>query len=241
MNLLTRLLLSLVLLVSPLAAFAAGSLTIAAGAGYRKPLLELIERFRAETGITVDGSFGNLKQVETQARQSDAIVLVVGDRAILEPTGIAARYHSLGKGRLALIAAPGRTIRSIQDLASAQVRRVGIPNRKSAIFGKAAAACIERLGMEAAIAPKLVEVSTVPQVVTYTLTGEVDAGFVNLTEALAQEGRIGSRVEMPAACYDPIDIAVGEVVGRTLGAEARRFLDYLLSPAARAILERHGL
>ncbi len=241
MNRSMRLLLSIVLLASPLAALAAGSLTIAAGAGYRKPLLELIERFQSESGIKVDGVFGNLKQVEAQARQNDSILLIVGDRAILEPTGIAVRYHLLGKGRLTLIVAPGRTFRSIQDLAAPELRRVGIPNRTSAIFGKAAATCLKRLGMEAAVTPKLVEVATVPQVVTYTLTSEVDAGFVNLTEALAQEGRIGGRVEMPAECYDPIDIAVGEVSGRTLGAEARRFLDYLLSPAARAILERHGL
>lgn len=241
MNRATRLLLTFILLVSPLCGFAADALTIAAGAGYRKPLLELMERFQADSGIRVDGVFGNLKQVETQARQNDSIVLIVGDRAILEPSGIATRFHPLGRGRLALIAAPGRTLHSLQDLTGAEVRRVGIPHRQSAIFGKAAATCLKRLGMEAAVTPKLIEVATVPQVVTYTITNEVDAGFVNLTEALAQEGRIGSRVEMPADCYDPIEIVAAEVTGRNLDTAARKFLDFLVSAPAREILKRHGL
>lgn len=241
MNGAARLFLFLAALILPLSGFAAGPLTVAAGAGYRKPVLDLIERFQADSCIKVDGVFGNLKQVETQARQNESIVLIVGDRSFLEPTGIAARFHPLGKGRLALIAAPGRNIRSIQELAAPEVRRVGIAHRQSAVFGNAAVTCLKRLGMEAAVTPKLVEVAAVPQVGTYTVTGEVDAGFVNLTEALALEGRIGSRVEMPAACYDPVEIVIGEVAGREIGSAAREFLAFLAGAPARAILERHGL
>jgi molybdate transport system substrate-binding protein len=91
------------------------------------------------------------------------------------------------------------------------------------------------------LADKLLEVATVPQVSTYVATGEVDAGFVNLTEALALEGRIGARLDAPASCYDPIELSAGVVKGRGDSAAARAFIDYLATPAARRVLERHGL
>lgn len=237
----TRLLFCLIGWLCAGSALAAEPMLVAAGAGYRKPLLELFERFQAETGEKVEGVFGNMQQVETQLKQNDRILLAVGDRAALEPMGLFARYRPLGKGRLTLIAAAGKRPASLKELADAKVRKIGIPNRKAAIFGRAADTCLSRLGLADAVATKLVEVATVPQVATYVATGELDAGFVNLTEALAQKDKIGGWIEAPAECYDPIEISIGELKGRELPPAGRRFLDFLASPQARQILERHGL
>src|SRR5690606_42085073 len=83
-------------LASLLAPFAAAqtaeTLHIAAGAGYRKPLMALISDFRQRSNIKVEASFGHMKQIETQARQSPDIMLLLGDRAFLEPMGLADQY-----------------------------------------------------------------------------------------------------------------------------------------------------
>lgn len=222
-------------------AMAAEPLMVAAAAGYRKPVLELLDAFTKEKGIPAEAVFGNMTQVEAQTRQNDRILLVVGDRAYIEPLGLAEKIQPLGQGRLVLIAPPGRKFASLDELRAATVRRIAMPDQKKATYGKAAFLCMQRLGLLSDVKDKLLEVATVPQVSIYVASGEVDAGFVNLTEALAIGPRIGGSLAAPASCYDPIEISVGLVAGRAATPAVDAFLDYLRTPAARELLERHGL
>jgi len=222
-------------------AWAADTLLVAAGAGYRKPVMELLEDFSKSSGIRTEASFGNMKQVETQARQNPDISLLIGDRAFLEPMGRAERFQHLGTGRLVLVTARGQAIASLADLRELRFKRIALPDRTKAVYGNAAATCLARLGLAQPLAERLVEVATVPQVSAYVATGEVDAGFLNRTEALALQGRAGAAIDAPQDCYDPIELSVGVLKGRAGGAAARAFLDYLASPAARQVLERHGM
>lgn len=222
-------------------AWAADALLVAAGAGYRKPVMELLEDFSKSSGMRTEASFGNMRQVETQARQNPDIALMIGDRAFLEPMGLAERFQPLGRGRLVLVTARGQAIASLADLREPRFRRIALPDRAKAVYGNAAATCLARLGLAQPLAGRLVEVATVPQVSAYVATGEVDAGFLNRTEALALQGRAGAAIDAPQDCYDPIELSVGVLKGRAGGAAARAFLDYLASPAARQVLERHGM
>lgn len=222
-------------------AWAADALLVAAGAGYRKPVMELLEDFSKSSGMRTEASFGNMRQVETQARQNPDIALMIGDRAFLEPMGLAERFQPLGTGRLVLVTARGQAIASLADLREPRFRRIALPDRAKAVYGNAAATCLARLGLAQPLAGRLVEVATVPQVSAYVATGEVDAGFLNRTEALALQGRAGAAIDAPQDCYDPIELSVGVLKGRAGGAAARAFLDYLASPAARKLLERHGM
>lgn len=222
-------------------AWAADALLVAAGAGYRKPVMELLEDFSKSSGMRTEASFGNMRQVETQARQNPDIALMIGDRAFLEPMGLAERFQPLGRGRLVLVTARGQAIATLADLREPRFRRIALPDRTRAVYGNAAATCLARLGLAQPLAGRLVEVATVPQVSAYVATGEVDAGFLNRTEALALQGRAGAAIDAPQDCYDPIELSVGVLKGRAGGAAARAFLDYLASPAARQVLERHGM
>jgi molybdate transport system substrate-binding protein len=233
--------LALLAVVFSAGAVAADTLLLAGGAGYRKPVLELLENFSQASGIHAEASFGNMKQVEAQAQQNPDIAFIVGDKVFLEPMQLADRYLPLGQGRLVLVVARGQAIALLQDLQEPRFKRIALPDRTKAVYGKAATTCLQRLGLAQPLADKLLEVATVPQVSTYVATGEVDAGFVNLTEALALEGRIGARLDAPASCYDPIELSAGVVKGRGDSAAARAFIDYLATPAARRVLERHGL
>ncbi len=159
----------------------------------------------------------------------------------LEPMQLAERYVPLGLGRMVVVVPRGQAITSLKDLSEARFKRIAIPDRTKAVYGKAAATCLQRLGLAQALDAKLLEVATVPQVSTYVATGEVDAGFINLTEALALGGRVGGRLDAPTSCYDPIELSVSVLKGRGHSAGARAFIDYLATPEARGVLERHGL
>lgn len=221
--------------------WAADTLLIAAGAGYRRPVTQLLEEFTKASGIKAEASFGNMKQVETQAQQNPDIALLIGDRAFLEPMGLAEHFQHLGTGKLVLVAARGQALAAIADLRQPHFKRIAIPDRTKAVYGNAAATCLERLNLAQPLAERLLEVATVPQVGAYLVTGEVDAGFVNRTEALALAGRAGTAIDAPQDCYDPIELSVGVLKGRANGVAARALLDYLASPAARKVLEQHGM
>lgn len=63
----------------------ASDLLIASGAGYRKPVTELMEAFNKETGLTVESSFGNMQQVRAQSEQNPDIAAIIGDRFFWNP------------------------------------------------------------------------------------------------------------------------------------------------------------
>lgn len=216
-------------------------LLVAAGAGYRKPVLELLAGFTQASGIQAEASFGNMQQVQTQAQQNPAIALLIGDRAFLEPMGLTERLQPLGQGLLVLVTARGQALASLDELRAPRFGRIALPDRNKAVYGRAAAICLERLGLQQALAPRLLEVATVPQVAAYVAAGEVDAGFINRTQALALQERVGTVLEVPPGCYPRIELSVGVLRGRSEAAAVRAFLAYLEGPQARQVLQRHGM
>ena len=223
------------------AAWAGDALLVAAGAGYRKPVMELLEAFTQASGTRAEASFGNMQQVQTQAQQNPDIALLIGDRAFLEPMGLAERFQHLGTGKLVLVTARGQAIGALADLREPRFKRIAMADRSKAVYGHAAATCLERLGLAQPLAARVLEMATVPQVGAYVATGEVDAGFVNRTEALALQGRVGAALDAPQDCYAPIELSVGVLKGRAEGAAVRGFLEFLATPTARRVLERHGM
>jgi molybdate transport system substrate-binding protein len=232
--------LSLAVLVS-CSAMAADTLLIASAGGYRKPLMELIQALPPSTGLKVEASFGHSKQIETQARQNPDIALLIGDRAQIEPAQLAARYEKLGSGKLAVIYGKSLKLDSIQDLAGDAVKRFATPNHKRTIYGGAAMQCLQRTGLDQSVSTKMVESDGVPQVGSYVALGEMDAGFVNLTEALGQGDRIGGYVLAPQSCYDPIEITMAVMTSHADDKAVKVWTDYIGSPTAQNILRRYGL
>lgn len=222
-------------------AMAADSVLIAAGAGYRKPVMELLQAFSQSTGIKAEASFGNMKQVEIQARQNPQISLLIGDKAFLEPMELASSYALLGQGRLVLVAAKTHSLNALADLAQPQFQRIAVPDRSRAVYGKAAFSCLERSGVMPVVQGRLLEVATVPQVSAYLMTGDVDAGFVNKTEAMALKGKAGASVEVAQDCHAPIDLSLAVIKGRDGHAPTQAFINFIATPQARQVMERHGL
>ena len=225
-----------------LACGAAQALTIAAGAGYRRPVTELVQRFQSDTGMKVDLVFGNMGQVISQIQGGAPVDLMLGDRAFLKQSGLdIVSLSDLGQGRLVLAYAKGANLASPQDLARPGIRRLAIPDQAKAIYGKAGREFLERAGLAEAVRDKLLVVGAVPQVSTYLISGEVDAGLLNLTDVLGIQDKIGGYLVIDPRLYDPIQIVVGLLNRAPQADQARRFLEFMASPAARQIVAAHGL
>lgn len=233
----------LALSAAPLAAPAgAEEITLAAGAGFRRPLAEVAAAYEKESGHKVLQVYGHIGQVIAQARESGRIALVCGDRAVLDDAkGLTFdRMVRLGLGRLVVAYRKGVTLAKPEDITGAAFKRIGIPDQATAIYGKAGRQFLDRAKLAAAIDPKLIAVSTVPQVTSYVVSGEVDAGFVNATDAIGAAANLGGFVEVAQTLYDPVEVACGIVAAKGSPA-ATGFADFLAQSGPRGILQRYGL
>lgn len=235
---------SLALFVIHFAAFqaAADEMTLTAGAGFRRPIAEIAAAYEKQSGHKVLQIYGHLGQALAQARESDSVSMVCGDRAVLEQAKDIKfeRMVRLGFGKLVVAYRKGLSLVNPDDLVQPEFKRIGIPNQANAIYGKAGNQFLQRRKLEAAIGPKLVVVATVPQVTSYVVSGDVDAGFVNATDAIGALDNIGGFVEVGAELYDPVEVVCG-VVANKPGKVADGFAQFLGTEQARKILLRYGL
>lgn len=218
----------------------AANLKIAAGAGYKKPLMEIIEEYE-KGGDKIEAIFGHLKQVTTQATQTN-ITLIIGDKNFLvDKSGLTFKdFTTLGEGELVIVYAKDKKISSIEDLTNDNIKRITIPDPSKAIYGIAGTEFLKNSKLEEKVKDKLLVVTTVPQAMTYILTNEVDAGLVNLSEAIANKENIGGFIKVDKKYFTPIEIVVGKLDSCNT-KECEKFLNFLSTPTAKNIFNKYGL
>jgi molybdate transport system substrate-binding protein len=236
-----RLLFALFLVLCLAAAAQAENLAVASGAGYKRLVTELAAAYEAKTGRKLDLIFGNMAQVVAQARASGKVQMIIGEHSFLKQAGLPlASFTEIGRGTLVVAWPKGKALATLNDLAKPEVKRVAMPDAAKAIYGIAGKEALDRAGLAGAVRDKLLVVATVPQVMTYVVTGEVDAGLANLTDALGQAGQIGGYFAVDQALYSPISIGAGVLSGSE-SPETAAFLAFVASPQGRELARKHGL
>ena len=130
-------------------------------------------------------------------------------------------------------------IASARDLAGKGVERLALAEPTSVPVGVYSKKFFERVGIWDALAPKVVPTENARATLAAVESGNVDAGIVYRTDAaISKHVRIA--FEIPAAMGPAISYPFALVKGAPRETEARRFLAYLGSPAARAVFVRYG-
>lgn len=222
----------------------AEGLIIASGAGYKRPVSDVMAAFEKENAIHVNGVFGNIRMISNQAKQSGDISFVIGDKKFLKRmTNVVTftDYTTMGKGILVLAYRKGVSLEHLEDMATEKVHTIFMPQEKKAIYGIAGMEALRSYGYAETLHDKVTQVATVPQVVSYLLTGEADVGFINLTEALANENKLGGYRVVPQDKYKDIEIVGGQVQGFENKKEVQMFAHFLASDTAKQIFAKYGV
>jgi molybdate transport system substrate-binding protein len=129
-------------------------------------------------------------------------------------------------------------LRRLQDLNQPAVQKIAIGNPASVPVGRYTRHALEAAKLWTGVSAKAITTQNVRQSLDYVARGEVDAGFVYGTDAALMKDKVKVAFEVP------LDAAISYPIARTAGganaAEARSFIDYLLSPAGQAVLAKYG-
>jgi len=228
----------LALTVFSLSAYA-DELRIAAGAGYKALVEDMAAYYEAKTGKKMERMYGNMGQVAAQVKLGGGICAVIGEESFLKTSGIPyTSYNPIGKGVLAIIVRKGLKISSPEDLKKPEFAKIAIPDAEKAIYGKAGTQLIKNsnLGIEG----KLLPAQTVPQAGSYVLSGEADAGFVNITFAGNNKDNLGGFIEVTKG-YSPLEIAAATLEGCPVPEDLKTFIGMLGTPDMKKIAKKNGL
>ncbi|KUL33279.1 molybdate ABC transporter substrate-binding protein [Chlorobium limicola] len=220
----------------------AETLTVAAGAGYKRPLMEIAALYEKKTGHHIDAVFGNMQQIFSQTETSGKVSVVFGEKSFLNRSTLSfSSFHPVGKGTLVLAWRKGLELKRLEDIRKKEVRRLGIPDPEKAIYGHAAAEYLKKSGLSKKTEQKLITLSTVPQVSAYLVSGEIDAGFINITDAIGIREKNGGMLPVPRDHYSPIDIQAAVVNGFEKKKEVTDFLRFLKQRESLAVLKHYGI
>jgi molybdate transport system substrate-binding protein len=249
-RLFTCLALLVALAAAPQPAAARDRITVFAAASLRNALADVDATFTAATGIAVTASYAATSALAKQIEQgAPADVFVAADQAwmdyavrhkLVQPQ---TRVDLLGN-RLVLIAPKASRLEHVTiahgfDIARlAGDGRIAVANVTAVPAGRYAKAALQSLGAWPAAERKLAQAENVRAALAYVARGETQIGIVYETDARVEPGvKIVGR--FPESSHPPI-VYPAAAVAASKNAQVPRYLQFLQSPAAKAIFERYG-
>jgi molybdate transport system substrate-binding protein len=225
----------------------AETLTVSAAISLKESLEQVGHDYQARTGDEVRFNFDASGKLEQQIKQGAPVdgFVSAGDQEVddLTKTGQAdpASRRVVVTNALVLIVPAAATAgpTSFADLATT-TGKVAAGDPRSVPAGHYARQTLDRLKLTDAVAHRLVLGQNVRQVLTYVERGEVSAGLVYATDAKQAGDKVRVVATADPATHDPIEYPAVVIAHSAHAAAARKFLDYLATPPARAVLTAHG-
>jgi len=133
----------------------------------------------------------------------------------------------------------GLQLTSLEDLATAKVRRIAVADGGLAPAGRYARESLASLGLWDTIEPKLVIGPDVRATLAYVESGSSDAALVYRTDAEASD-KVEIMDIVPGDSYSPVIYPAVVLGASSHQSEAHVFLRFLVSSEAREIFRRFG-
>jgi molybdate transport system substrate-binding protein len=225
----------------------AATVTVSAAASLTQALQQIGPLFEAtHPGHTVQFNFGASGALLQQiAKGAPVDAFVSADAETLNQAQVqglidAAGRRTIATNALVLIvpASGGKAPATLKDLSQPAYERIAIGVPASVPVGRYTRTALEAAGLWTALEPRLIGAQSVRQALDYVARGEVDAGFVYATDAALMPDKV--RVAFTVPTPQPVVYPAAAVRGGPQAALGQRFVDFLLTPAAQAVLARRG-
>ncbi|MFD1894989.1 molybdate ABC transporter substrate-binding protein [Ottowia beijingensis] len=221
---------------------------VAVAANFTAPARALAEVFARTTGHEARLSFGATGAFYTQIKNGapfDVLLAADDERpARLEKEGdtVPGSRFTYATGQLVLWSAkPGLVDDEGAVLKHGQFGKIAIANPKNAPYGAAAVEAMNKLGLAAALQPKLVTGESIGQTYNFIATGNAELGFVALAQVL-DGGKLksGSMWVVPAQYHAPI-IQDAVILKRAANnPAAKAWMELLKTPQSKELIRSYG-
>ena len=225
----------------------AADVTVSAAASLTNAFKELAPAFESQNpGTKVLLNFASSDTLLAQiAKGAPADVLASADQETLDRAeaqkllAAGSRHDFVGNALVVVTPADGALVlHALVDLQRPEVKRIAIGNPGSVPAGRYAKGALEAAHLWSAVEPKTVLAQNVRQALDYVARGEVEAGFVYSTDAATQKDKI--RIAFAVPTERPIVYPIAAIAGGPNPDAARKFIDFVQSPASQAVLMRYG-
>ncbi len=233
---------------------------VAAASDLKFALTELaasFERSTAGAGQRVELQFGSSGNFARQIQQGlpldmfmsadESFVFTLADAGLTQDRGV-----NYATGRIALFVPkdsswrlpttanpPFETLRQQFAEQLKSVRKFAIANPEHAPYGRAAKEALQQLGVWEQLQPKLVLGDNISQTTQFITSGAAQAGITALSLATAPDiAKLGRHWLLPSSLHAPLRQRM--VLLKHAQPAAKALLDYLQTPAARAVLAKFG-
>lgn len=221
---------------------------VAVAANFAEPIRAIAAVLEKTTGHTLQVTVGATGRLYAQVRNGAPFdVLLAADTRTaeqLEADGLAqpGSRFTYATGKLVLWSADADKV----DARGAVLKREGfrklaIANPKTAPYGAAALEVMNKLGLTAALTPKLVQGESIGQTYNFVHTGNAEIGFVAMSQVL-EGGRLkgGSMWVVPQDLYAPIRQDAVLLKRGANNEAARALMQLLQGPNIKTLIRSYG-
>ena len=223
-----------------------GGITVSAAISLKDALGQLGPMYEKRVpGAKVTFNFGGSGTLSQQIQQG-APVDVFFSAATKEMNDLGAAGLVLGAPQdivansLVLITPKDQTsVMTLENLTAPSVKKIALGEPKTVPAGMYARESLGKLGLLGAVEPKIVYAKDVRAVLTFVETGNADAGFVYVTDAL-QSQKVRTVVTVPADSHDPIVYPAAVLKNSKNSELAKAFVDFLAGADAMVVFQTFG-
>ena len=221
-------------------------LNISAAASLKEAMADLEAAYTSknpEVSFVINyGSSGSLQQQIEQGAPCD-LFISAGEKQMtaLEEEGLLldGTNKDLVKNSLVLVTSNDSEISSIDSLNSDAVSKIALGEPSSVPAGKYADETLTSLAIKDSLNNKLVFAKDVKEVLAWTASGNADAGFVYLSDALSSDG-VKIVETISEEYHSPITYPVAIIKDSDDIDAAKAFEDFLFTEEAQEIFEKYG-
>jgi molybdate transport system substrate-binding protein len=226
----------------------ADEVQVAVAANFTAPMQKIAADFEKATGHKATLSFGSTGKFYAQITNGAPFdVLLAADdetpaKLSKELYAVPGSQFTYAIGKLVLWSAREGVVDAQGEvLKKGEFKHLALANPKLAPYGAAAVETLKALGVYERVQGRFVQGDSITQTYQFVGTGNAELGFVALSQVY-KDGKVssGSAWVVPAKLYTPIRQDAVVLARARHAAAAQALLDYLKSPAAKAVIRSYG-
>lgn len=224
------------------------TLTVSAAASLRESLEELQPIFEREHGhVKLVFNFGSSGSLQKQIEQGAPVDVFLSagkqqmDHLIEMQMIDEADIEDFIENQLVVIVPKGASYvpGNVQQLQQDYIRSIAVGEPDAVPLGMYTKQVLDYERLWSELKSKMVFAKDATQVLTYVASGNVDAGFVYLSDAVSTN-KVHTAVTIESAWHDPITYSAAIVSSTKLREESEQLMNFLQSKEVEEVFTQHG-